>query len=113
MEEKVLGKIIWAEFGTVEDFPFLFGLQLGFSTTECGVDDGSKYTVNIDSNCKSWSSPEERAATIITHVVLSVKKVLDDAKVNYVSELVGTPVEVLMENNEFKDFRILTEILEF
>lgn len=112
MEEKVLGKISWAEFGTVKEYPFLIGLQLGFSIDgRSGIYDGGSYTVNIDSNCKSWSSPEERAATIITYVALSVKKVLDDAKVNYVSELVGKPVEVLIENNTFKDFRILTEVL--
>ena len=30
MTEKLLGKIDFAEFGTVHDYPFLIGLQLGF-----------------------------------------------------------------------------------
>lgn len=31
--------------------------------------------------------------------------------VNYVSELLGKPVEVTLEDGVFKDFRILTEVL--
>ena len=38
-------------------------------------------------------------------------EILKDAKVNYVSQLVGKPVEVEIEDNMFKDFRILTEVL--
>lgn len=30
MTEKMLGKITFAEYGQVDDYPFLFGLQLGF-----------------------------------------------------------------------------------
>ena len=30
MTVKILGKITFAEYGTVRDIPFLFGLQLGF-----------------------------------------------------------------------------------
>lgn len=40
-----------------------------------------------------------------------VAKILKDAKVNYVSELLGKPVEVTLEDGVFKDFRILTEVL--
>lgn len=40
-----------------------------------------------------------------------VAKILKDAKVNYVSELLGKPVEVTLEDGIFKDFRILTEVL--
>lgn len=48
----------------------------------------------------------------ITKSVEEVNQILKDAKVNYVSELVNKPVEVTMENNTFKDFRILTEVLQ-
>ena len=30
MTTKELGKITFAEFGTIKDYPFLIGLQLGF-----------------------------------------------------------------------------------
>ena len=36
---------------------------------------------------------------------------LSAAGCDYVSGLVGKPVEVVFENNTFKEFRILTEVL--
>ena len=106
--EKLLGKIDFAEFGTVKDYPFLIGLQLGFSMSGCGVTDGGKYTVNITKECR-WG--EHNREETITFTIEKVYKILKAAKVNYVSQLVGKPVEVTLEHNCFKDFRILTEVL--
>lgn len=109
MNEKFLGKIDFAEFGTFRDYPFLIGLQLGFTMGgNGGVMCGGKYTVNISPACK-WSA-EERQKTITIRIE-HINKILKEAKVNYVSELINKPVEVEIENNTFKDFRILTEVL--
>lgn len=108
MTTKKLGKITFAEFGTIRDYPFLIGLQLGFRMGGSGVSDGGKYTVNISKNA-NWRDLN-REATITKHIE-EVDRILEDAKVNYVSELLNKPVEVTMENNTFKDFRILTEVL--
>lgn len=108
MTTKELGKITFAEFGTVRDYPFLIGLQLGFRMDGSAVMDGGKYTVNISPECK-WKKMN-REATIIKSIE-EVNRILKDAKVNYVSELLNKPVEVTMEDNTFKDFRILTEVL--
>lgn len=109
MTEKVLGKITFAEYGTVRDHPFLMGLLLGF-TMPCGdVMDGGKYTVNINPKCK-WKSATDRAAAVVESAEF-IYSILKDAKVNYVSELVGKPVEVELEHRTFKGFRILTEVL--
>lgn len=109
MNGKYLGKITRAEFGTVRDCPFLMGLQLDFSFDGLGCSCGGKYTVNIGSGCK-WNDQNERQATITKHID-EVHQILTAAKVNYVSQLVGKPVEVTIEDNTFKDFRILTEVL--
>lgn len=109
MTEKLLGKIDFAEYGTFEDRPFLMGLQLGFSMNGCGVMSGGQYTVNMSKECK-WDSKEEREHTI-TKYVDNVYEILKQAKVNYVSQLKNIPVEITIENNTFKDFRILTEVL--
>lgn len=108
--EKMLGKIDFAEFGTLKDYPFLIGLQLGFSMSGggYGVCDGGKFTVNISKECK-WEGQSREAA--ITASLERVNETLKAAKVNYVSELVGKPVEVTLVNDMFKDFRILTEVL--
>lgn len=108
MIKKELGKIDFAEYGTIRDYPFLIGLQLGFSMGGCGVMDGGKYTVNISEECR-WEKSERSDAVVFS--IENVYRILNDANVNYVSQLVGKPVEVAMENNIFKDFRILKEVL--
>lgn len=40
-----------------------------------------------------------------------VSKILKDDNCSYVSELKDKPVEVTIEGNTFKSFRILTEVL--
>lgn len=109
MTEKILGKINFAEYGTINDYPFLIGLQLGFKLGDgCGIMDGGKYTVNIGKQCR-WE--EHERTTAVTATVEQVNQILKDAKVNYVSQLINKPVEVTIENSTFKDFRILTEVL--
>lgn len=108
MTTKELGKITFAEFGTIRDYPFLIGLQLGFRMGGSAVMDGGKYTVNISKNA-NWRDLNREAT--ITKSIEEVGRILEDAKINYISELLNKPVEVTMENNTFKDFRILTEVL--
>ena len=109
MTEKILGKIDFAEYGTIKDYPFLIGLQLGFKLAGgCGIMDGGVHTINISKECR-WEESER--TTAITASVEKVNQILKDAKVNYVSQLVNKPVEVTIEKNTFKDFRILTEVL--
>ena len=104
MTIKILGKITFAEYGTVKDHPFLMGLQLGFKLGDgTNVMDGGSNTVNISKECR-W----EEAITVN---IEKVYEILKDAKVNYVSELINKPVEVTIDKNCFKDFRILTEVL--
>ena len=109
MTEKMLGKITHAEFGIDKDYPCLIGLQLSFSFGGSGVSDGGKYTFNIDKSCRAWKVNERLQA--ITEHIEDIYDLLNAAKVHYVSELVGKPVEVTIEENMFKDFRILTEVL--
>ena len=109
MTGKILGKIDFAEYGTVRDYPFLIGLQLGFKLGNgSGVMDGGSNTINISKECR-WEESEREAAVTVS--VEKVYQILKDAKVNYVSQLVNKPVEVTIDKNCFKDFRILTEVL--
>ena len=111
MISKELGKITSAEFGSIRDYPFLFGLQLTFSLgSGICVEDGGKYTVNLSDSCK-WDSKTQKYEAIEKYVAKFTHDTLRAAKVNCVSQLVGKPVEVEIEANCFKDFRILTEVL--
>lgn len=107
---KQLGKIAFAEFGVNKDYPFYIGLQLSFQLSDKSwIGAGGKYLININPNCK-WESEKQRTEAI-AQIVQFVNDILRAAKVHYVSELINKPVEVMIENNCFKDFRILTEVL--
>lgn len=109
MQEKQLGKIDFAEFGTIKDYPFLIGLQLGFQLGDkTWIGNGVRYTVNINPD---WKLGPEKRMIAVTQTIEFINDILKAAKVNYVSELINKPVEVTIENNTFKDFRILTEVL--
>lgn len=108
MVTKELEKITFAEYGTIRDYLFLIGLQLGFRMNGSDVMYGGRYTVNISPECKWGILGRE---VVNAKSVEEVNRILEDAKVNYVSELENKPVEVTMENNTFKDFRILKEVL--
>lgn len=108
IEEKLLGKIDYAEFGLYPDRPFLYGLMLGFSFPGACVMDGGKYTVNISPDCR-WEESERQEA--IAKQTDFISGILKDAKCNYVSELKNKPVEVTISGGVFKSFRILTEVL--
>lgn len=115
-----LGKITVAEFGSIPDYPYLLGLLLEFHLGDgCAIGSGSKYTENVSKSCK-WVPDgqdlnshlqRESRSFAITAVVDKIADILTDAKANYVSELVGKPVEVTIEDGLFRDFRILTEVL--
>lgn len=108
MLKKCLGKIERAEYGKIADYPFLMGLKLDFRFENGGVGDGGKYTVNMSKDCK-WEARER--ATAIEENADFIYKLLQDAKTTNVSGLKNKPVEVTLEDNCFKDFRILTEVL--
>lgn len=109
MTGKLLGKISDVRFGFIPDYPFLFGLDLTFRLSDgSGIGTGGKYTVNISEVCK-WSEEERNAALI--DMINQIIKIMKDAKITNISDLKNKPVEVTIDRNTFKDFRILTEVL--
>lgn len=109
MINKMFGKIVSAEFGTVQDRPFLMGLKLEFRLSDGTViGNGGKCIISV-ATAHELSGAERRKR--ITAMVDAIREILKDSKVNNISELIGKPVEVTMENDIYKDFRILTEVL--
>lgn len=110
MDGKFLGKIEKAEFGTWRDRPFLMGLQLEFRFDgNSGVSCGGRHLINIGEHC-NWESEDEKHKAY-QKVLKETNRILQDAKVNIVSELVGKPIEITIENQMYKEFRILKEVL--
>ncbi|WP_255287496.1 hypothetical protein, partial [Bacillus sp. AFS075034] len=110
MDGKFLGKIVKAEFGAWRDRPFMMGLQLEFRFDgNCGVNCGGRHLVNISEQCL-WDS-EEQKHQAFQKLLEETNGILKDAKVSTVSELVGKPIEITIEDQMYKEFRILTEVL--
>lgn len=103
MREKLLGKIQSAHIGFHPDRPYWYGLFITFSL------DGGTSVISCDTiiaNVNRMDEPVE-----VQKQERKVTEILKDAKVNYVDELINIPVEVTIENQFFKSFRVLTEVL--
>ena len=101
--EKYLGKITSAEFGLVKDYPFFIGLQLEFEFDSSVVYHIDKpYIVHLNNENSLIQSIE---------MVIQINKLLLAAGCAYVSQLVGKPVEIILDEGNIENFRILTEVL--
>lgn len=107
MTGKFLGKIVSAEYGIDRDYPCNIGIKLNFQFDRCySITDGCKYMINLDEECGTVLDSQAAIASLV-----DLYKLLEDAKVQNVSELENCPVEVEIDDNIFKGFRILTEVL--
>lgn len=84
MLEKRLGKIDFAEFGSMKDYPFQLGLQLGFSMSGNGIMDGGKYTVNMSPDCHwEMGTRHTNLAESLDHDYLCFRKTIGQ---NHISD---------------------------
>ena len=112
---KQLGKISTVKFGHVGYQDAMLGIELSFEFPGGGIGTGGSPGLTWDpelmerSKHAKWTE-EDRDKSFAEHMRY-VSKLLKEAKVNDVYKLKGIPVETEIEQNQFKDFRILTEVL--
>jgi hypothetical protein len=109
--KKILGKIEQVEFGKIWDRENLFGLILCLKTSDSS---GVVYTnvVNMQkTRIKDMPNWNEKRAINLVEMNEFIYKLLNDAKVSTIDQLVNVPIEITFKNNLLKDFRILTEVL--
>jgi hypothetical protein len=107
MERKLLGKIESVDVRLIEGY--LLGLDMTFKLGEGGgIGSGGMYTVNINNECR-WEKAER--STAMEAAMDMIAETLKIAKVDCVAKLKNMPVEVMVSENCFKSFRILTEVL--
>jgi hypothetical protein len=105
-----LGKIERAEFGFIDQGQIFLGfsVKLAFdgesSTHAWRLRNPNREEIDSD------SFREVRNSHIVD-LIRHIAKVLEDAKVDSISELVGKPVEVTIRMNIVDDWRILAEVL--
>jgi hypothetical protein len=111
-QETELMKISSATFGLGGYQEAQLGLHLQFSSpgSEAATSyafwdyEGIKHTEHT-----KWSEVDRDRALV--EVLRNLSVYLKEAKVNDVAKLVGIPVEVTLDSNTFRSFRILTEVL--
>ena len=108
-----LGKIRSVKFGLGGYQDVMFGLTLSFSfdrNAEISDFMGSWDPENIECTPGAkWTEADRDAKLVETCRFIS--KIMAEAKVDDVMDLVGKPVSITIENSSPKDWRILTEVL--
>ncbi len=111
MEERVLMKIRKATFGFGGYDESMFGLQFDFESPGSGVSNFVGFWPLSDNphQYARWTKQDQFKSALKAQLLL--EKTLRDAKKRHVAELAGTPVEVTLDGNCFKSFRVLVEVL--
>lgn len=110
--EKVLGKIQSAYFGIGGYQDAMIGLHLSFSMQSSGI--GTTISawdserIKWSEHCK-WSESDRDKN--YSEIVRKVSLYLSQAKVDRVEKLKNVPVEITIDGNSLKDWRILTEVI--
>jgi hypothetical protein len=110
--EKKLGKIESVSFGLGGYQGAMLGLHVTLGNGSWGVGDTR---ANWDAEQIKWSEPtkwtEEDRDGWYAEIMRYVSSLLKDGKVDSVDKLKGKPVEVTLDGNQLKSWRILTEVL--
>jgi hypothetical protein len=112
MMEKILGKIESVKFGLGGYQDSQLGLSVILGNGSWGVGD---FKGNWDAERIKWSEhckwTEEDRTIGYSETMRYLSKLLKDAKVDSVDKLKGIPVEVTLDDNTLKEWRVLTEVL--
>jgi hypothetical protein len=110
--EKKLGKIEDVRFGLGGYQGAMLGLHVTLGNGSWGVGDSK---ANWDSEQIKWTEhtkwTEEERDGWYAEIMRYVSSLLKDAKVDSVDKLKGKPVEVTLDGNQLKSWRILTKVL--
>ena len=110
--EKRLGKIQDVRFGLGGYQDAMLGIHVTLGNEGWGVGDSR---ANWDVEQIKWTEntqwTEEDRDGWYAEIMRYVSKLLKEAKVDSVDKLKGKPVEVTLEGNTLKEWRILTEVL--
>lgn len=107
--EKKLAKLRAVTFGKGGYQDAMIGITFDIGGDGWGIGDFWGSWAIERSIYSKWT--ESDRVTELGDVVMRINSLLEDAKVNDVSELKGTPVEVTLEGNTLKSWRVLKEVL--
>ena len=104
--ERYLGKIRTCSFGLREG---RLGYHFSLDFTGGGVDDFWGHFDGEPSEHANWTSRDRDH--FFAHSMCKVGKLLREAKKQNFNDLVGVPVEVTIERDSLRSWRVLTEVI--
>jgi hypothetical protein len=113
MITKELGKIESVKFGLGGYQDCCIGLSLYFKLNGSGISDFVGYwdTHRMGYDEQELKANESDRIAQHSKTMEYLSKLLNDANVDSVDQLKGKPVEVTIESNQLKNWRILTEVI--
>jgi hypothetical protein len=107
--KKSIGKITSIKFGFGGYQDVQFGITIIINTKiGCCCTGMWCWAHKPDEYCKWTTSDQDKRYMEIMRYVI---KLMQDAKVNEIHELIGKPIEATWHNNMLESFRILTEAI--
>lgn len=111
MDGKFLGKIESVRLGNGGYQDAMFGLSFYFRFDGgCGIGT-SKETWGLGTGCKGARWTEADRDREFAAIMRFIAQTMRDAKVDNFVKLKGVPVELEIENDKLKSWRVLTEVL--
>ena len=108
-QTKALGKIESIFFGVIDG---RFGIWFTFKADGWSVQDNNTTwdpgSVDVTEGTR-WT--EDERASQLSDIMYKISRLLKDAAVSDINELKNTPVEITLEGNMIKDWRVLTEVI--
>jgi hypothetical protein len=114
MIEKHLGKIVSVKFGLGGYQNSMIGLSLSFECKDgvgCGTFIDSFWSPSQIKHSEHTKWTEEDRDKAMAKMLREVDKIMFQANVEDVTELLNKPVEITLENFSLKSWRILEEVL--
>ncbi len=108
-EEKKLAKINSIRLGSGGYQDAMFGITFSFTGQGWGVDDFWGVWSREPDQYTPWTSQDRIQR--IGEIMVRLMSVMKQAKVQSLEDLEGIPVEITLEHNTIKDWRILEEVL--
>lgn len=113
MIETKLGKIKRIKFGYVGHHDMQFGLHIEFGSNNgwgvaTTISNAWSLDMEVDQYTK-WTEVDRDAGFAKT--MREINRIMKEAKVTNVNDLVDIPVQITFENMMLKDWRVLTEVL--
>lgn len=109
MTGKQLGKIQKCEFGKGGYQDAMVGISFTLGGEGWGVGDFWGYWATEISRSTQWT--HDVRIVHLGQTVWRIDSLLNDAKVQTISELKNTPIEAIFEGNTLKSWRVLKEVI--